>query len=394
MVLWYLRRIVVKRKKVVILGSTGSIGMNTLNVLEEMQQQYEIYGLAAQTNWQRLAAQAQVYRPTLLALTDEKAAYALQDSALFSGEVLQGEQALTDICEQADLVVLSVVGIAGLRPFVYCLEHGIPVALATKEAMVYGGQLARNLMDATATPVLPLDSEISAIFQCLQGNHKAQVDEILLTASGGPFRTWPIDKIKNATLAQALRHPNWSMGEKITIDSASMANKGLEIIETRWMFDFDPKKITVVVHPESIVHSAVRYADGCVMAQLGATDMKLPIAYALQYPNRKPNCGKELDLFQVGTLHFERPDYEKFPCLALARDAAVQGSAMQMVFNAANDAAVEMFRAEAIGFWQISEIIAQALESFSATKLNSFEDIYAADKQIRTFVQQIVKKFI
>lgn len=182
-----------------------------------------------------------------------------------------------------------------------------------KEAMVYGGRLARELMDRTGTPVLPLDSEISAIFQCLQGNHKAQAEEILLTASGGPFRTWPLEKIQKATLKQALQHPNWSMGAKITIDSASMANKGLEIMETRWMFDIDPAKFTVVVHPESIVHSAVRYADGCVMAQLGATDMKLPIAYALRYPQRLLNCGERLDLFQIGALHFERPIMNGFP---------------------------------------------------------------------------------
>ena len=383
-----------KRKKIVILGATGSIGTNTLKVLEGMQDAYEIYGLAARSSWQQLAELAQKYRPAQLALTDAEQAEKLREEGNFSGRILQGEEALIEICEHADLVVLSVVGVAGLRPFVYCLQQGIPVALATKEAMVYGGRLARELMDRTGTPVLPLDSEISAIFQCLQGNHKGQAEEILLTASGGPFRTWPLEKIQKATLKQALQHPNWSMGAKITIDSASMANKGLEIMETRWMFDIDPAKITVVVHPESIVHSAVRYTDGCVMAQLGATDMKLPIAYALRYPQRLPNCGERLDLFQIGALHFEQPDYERFPCLKLAKQAIAQGSAMQMVFNAANDAAVALFRVGAVGFWQISQIIEQALQSFSAAELHSFEEIYALDEEIRSFARQVAQRFV
>lgn len=380
------------RKKIVILGSTGSIGKNTLDVLRGMQETYEVYGLAAHQSAQALLAQAAEFRPARLAVTDEAAAGELAAGG-FAGEILAGPQALCDICEGADLVVLSVVGMAGLPPFVHCLRRGIPVALATKEAMVYGGRLARDLMDATGTPVLPLDSEISAIFQCLQGNKKAQAAEILLTASGGPFRTWPLERVRQATLAEALKHPNWSMGAKITIDSASMANKGLEIMETRWMFDIAPEKITVVVHPESIVHSAVRYLDGSVMAQMGATDMRLPIAYALQYPDRLPNCARALDLFAVGTLHFEQPDYEKFPCLRLAREAVTEGAAMQMVFNAANDAAVALFRRGAIGFWQIGEVIARAMESFRGAEATTFEEIYARDAEIRAFAETVAQRF-
>ena len=379
------------RKKIVILGSTGSIGKNTLDVLRGMQETYEVYGLAAHKSVRELLAQAAEFRPARLALTD--AAAAREAAEGFAGELLAGPQALCDICEGADLVVLSVVGMAGLPPFVHCLRRGIPVALATKEAMVYGGRLARDLMDATGTPVLPLDSEISAIFQCLQGNKKAQVAEILLTASGGPFRTWPLERVRQATLAEALKHPTWSMGAKITIDSASMANKGLEIKETRWMFDIAPEKITVVVHPESIVHSAVRYLDGSVMAQMGATDMRLPIAYALQYPDRLPNCAHALDLFAVGTLHFEQPDYEKFPCLRLAREAVTEGAAMQMVFNAANDAAVALFRRGAIGFWQIGEVIRAAMDSFRGTEVASFEEIYARDAEIRLFAETVAQRF-
>ena len=379
------------RKKIVILGSTGSIGKNKLDVLRGMQETYEVYGLAAHKSVRELLAQAAEFRPARLALTD--AAASREAAEGFAGELLAGPQALCDICEGADLVVLSVVGMAGLPPFVHCLRRGIPVALATKEAMVYGGRLARDLMDATGTPVLPLDSEISAIFQCLQGNKKAQVAEILLTASGGPFRTWPLERVRQATLAEALKHPNWSMGAKITIDSASMANKGLEIMETRWMFDIAPEKITVVVHPESIVHSAVRYLDGSVMAQMGATDMRLPIAYALQYPDRLPNCARALDLFAVGTLHFEQPDYEKFPCLRLAREAVTEGAAMQMVFNAANDAAVALFRRGAIGFWQIGEVIRAAMDSFRGTEVASFEEIYARDAEIRSFAETVAQRF-
>ncbi len=374
-----------QRKKISVLGSTGSIGKNTLSVLTQFKDEYEIYGLSCHTNIAALKRQAEEFSPALLAVTSAPQAEEMAVCLPAGAELFAGPAGLLELCHGADIVVLGVVGVAGLPVFEYCLKHGIPIAIATKEALVYGGRLARDLMDATGTPVLPLDSELSAIFQCLQGNRKQEVHEILLTASGGPFRSWEIEDIKRATLKSALAHPNWSMGAKISIDSATMANKGLEIMETRWMFDIDPSKITVVVHPESIVHSMVRYADGSVMAQLGPTDMRLPIAYALNYPRRRPNNARVLDIFQTGALHFEKPDYEKFPCLKLAYRAIEGGAPLQMVFNAANDVAVAMFRAGIIGFWDIHRTIDDAMGKFSGTVLNDFSDIYDTDARIRAY---------
>jgi 1-deoxy-D-xylulose-5-phosphate reductoisomerase len=376
------------KRKITILGATGSIGTSTLSVLEEMTDSYEIYGLSTHTRIDVLQRLVERYHPKKVAVTDE-AAWEKEKQAFFGREVFVGAEGLLELCEGADLVVLGVVGVAGLPVFAHCLENHIPIAIATKEAFVYGGQLVRDLMDKTKTPVLPLDSEISAIFQCLQGNSLAEVEEILLTASGGPFRTWENEAIKNATPAQALAHPNWDMGAKISIDSASMANKGLEIMETRWMFDIAPEKISVVIHPESIVHSMVRYQDGSVMAQMSTPDMRLPIAYALNYPMRKKVSAEKLDLTLLGALHFEAPDYEKFPCLALAMEAVKKGAAAQMVYNAANDAAVTQFRDEKISFGKIPVFIEKAMVAFSDLSIHTFADIYVADIEIRAFCETL-----
>lgn len=376
------------KRKITILGATGSIGMSTLSVLEEMKDSYEIYALSTHTRIDALQRLVERYHPKKVAVTDE-AVWAKEKQVFFGREAFVGAGGLLELCEGADLVVLGVVGVAGLPVFVHCLENHIPIAIATKEAFVYGGQLVRDLMDKTKTPVLPLDSEISAIFQCLQGNSLAEVEEILLTASGGPFRTWESKAIQNATPAQALAHPNWDMGAKISIDSASMANKGLEIMETRWMFDIAPEKISVVIHPESIVHSMVRYQDGSVMAQMSTPDMRLPIAYALNYPMRKKVSAEKLDLTLLGALHFEAPDYEKFPCLALAMEAVKKGAAAQMVYNAANDAAVTQFRDEKISFGKIPVLIEKAMAAFSDLSIHTFSDIYAADIEIRAFCETL-----
>ena len=374
-----------RRKKIAVLGATGSIGTSTLAVLRDLQEEYEVYSLSAHRNMALFAEQIREFSPKAAAVTDAQCA---KDFRAEGVELFAGEKGLIQICDGADLVILGVVGVAGLPVFEHCLRTGIPVALATKEAMVYGGRLARDLMEQTGTPVLPLDSELSAIFQCLKGNEMCPPEEILLTASGGPFRTWPLERIQQATLEQALRHPNWSMGAKITIDSATMANKGLEIMETRWMFDIVPEKITVVVHPESIVHSAVRFADNSVMAQLGVPDMKLPIAYALGHPGRRKNSVEKLDLFQIGALHFEQPDLKKFPCLALAMQATRGDGSAQMIFNASNDVAVELFRAGAITFWQISEVISQAMDHFAGVRAKSFDEIYGINERIKAYVRQ------
>ena len=378
-------------EKIVILGSTGSIGENTLRVLEDMKDRYEIYGLLARENNEALLKQAERLHVKRLGLINEDKAKELRK--VWNGELFTGRSALTEICEGADAVVLAVVGVDGLLPFEYCLKHGIRVLFATKEAMVYGGRLLRDLIDSTGTEVLPLDSEISAIFQAIRGNEENEIKEIYLTASGGPFIDRTLEEIKKATLEEALRHPNWSMGRKITIDSATMANKGLEIMETRWMFDVDPQKITPVIHRESIVHSAVKFMDNSVMAQMGETDMKLPIAYALNYPDRKGNCSEELDIFSRGSLHFERPDLKRFPCLRLAMEAVRKGIPDQIVFNAANDAAVELFQQRRISFWNIGEIIEASLERHRIEKVESFEDIFLADREIRALVSEVTKSF-
>ncbi|MBQ4288612.1 MAG: 1-deoxy-D-xylulose-5-phosphate reductoisomerase [Clostridia bacterium] len=374
-------------KRIVILGATGSIGKNTLSVLDGMLDRYEIVGLSAKSNIRRLIETAEKYHVKTIGITDD-----VDTSAFtFDGRILKGKQCLTELCDLADLVVIAVVGPDGLRPFIHCLKKHITVAFATKEAMVYGGKILRDLIDETGTDVLPLDSEISAIYQALRGNDKKSIKEIYLTASGGPFRTWDRERIAASSLAEALNHPNWSMGRKITVDSATMANKGLEIMETRWFFDVDPSLITVVIHPESIIHSAVKYKDNSVMAQMGETDMRTPIAYALNYPDRVENVSRELDLFSRTPLTFERPDLERFPALKLAMEAVRAGIGEQIVFNASNDRAVELFLQERIGFYDISDIIKRSLDSYVPREISTVDDIFAIDEQVKALVEDVTR---
>lgn len=381
-------------KKIVILGATGSIGTNTLSVLECFKDSYEVTGISVDQNINDALLIAKKYGIRKIAVTNDEKAKELKENGLFNGKVFSGKDCLCEICNGADLVVIAVVGIAGLKPLRYCLENDIQVALATKEAMVYGGKLIRELADRKNAFILPLDSEISAIFQCFEGNRKKDLSKIYLTASGGPFRTWPVEKIKTATLKEALNHPNWSMGKKITIDSATMANKGLELMETRWYFDVDEKDIEIVIQPESIIHSAVCYRDGSVMAQLGATDMKLPIAYALSYPKRRENNSRKLDLYSFSGIHFEKPDYAKFPCLRYARYAIKNGTSAQIVFNAANDAAVSLFLNRRIGFWKISEVIDYCLQHFVFHDIDTFEEIYDFADEVDSYVKRMLRSYL
>lgn len=382
-----------KRKKIAILGSTGSIGVNTLHVLRDMKEEYEVTALTAHSNAALLLEQAQEFRPAFLGLSGENAdRETLRENAPRGTRLAFGREALLEACSQADMIVLAVVGIAGLPAFEYCLRNRIAVAFATKEALVCGGRLARDLMDVTGTPVYPIDSELSAIFQCLRGNEMREVRQILLTASGGPFRRASLEEIQSATVEQALKHPNWSMGAKITIDCATMINKGLEVMETRWLFDIPAEKITVVVHPESIVHSMVEFSDHAIMAQLGSPDMKIPIAYALSYPRRLENDVQPLDIFAAGSLHFERPDFEKFPCLGLAYEAIKSDNYLQLVLNSANEVAVEAFLHKQIGFMDIARLIEQAMHHFGSLPIASFSDIYAADGEIRAYCHGLLPK--
>ncbi len=372
-----------KRKKVAVLGCTGSVGRQALDVISQMSDRFCVYSMTAHSHIRDVYELAAEFKPQRIGFSGS---VLLDENELPEDtQVFYGKEGILRACEGADIVLLSILGIAALPAFEYCLKNGIPVALASKEAMVCGGAVARKLMDDTRTPVLPVDSELSAIFQCLRGNDINDVERILLTASGGPFRSFALEQMKDITKEMALKHPTWTMGQKITIDSATMMNKGLEIMETRWLFDIHASKITVVVHPESVVHSAVEYKDGAVMAQLGAPDMRLPIEYALNYPERNTRVVDRLDLFKVSSLHFERADMRKFPCLALAYEAIADGGALQLVLNCANEFAVDWFLKDKIGFSDIPKVIERAMVRFSDLKVNSFEDIYEADREIRSF---------
>ncbi len=374
------------RKKVAVLGCTGSVGMQTLDVISKMSGEFCVHSLTAHSRVEEAVKLAHKFHPHALIITGDCDKDKVRADVPKGTSVYFSSEDIKYACQGADIVLLSILGIAALPAFEYCLKEGIPVALASKEAMVCGGAVARKLMNETATPVYPVDSELSAIFQCLRGNEMRSIDRILLTASGGPFRCTPIEEMKHVTKEMAIAHPNWSMGQKISVDSASMANKGLEIMETRWLFDIPADKISVVVHPESIVHSAVEFADGAVMAQLGFADMRLPIQYALKYPAREQRVVERVDLFKIGALHFEPADTRKFPCLGLAYEAIKEDSSLQLVFNCANEFAVDRFLKDKIAFNDIPLEIERAMGHFSGMRITSFEDIYAADKEIRNYL--------
>lgn len=376
-----------KKTKVAILGSTGSIGKSALSAIALHPDRFEITALTAHSNTQLLLEQASVFHPRYIA-----ASGGTFSETLAGVRMGTGADAILEACDGADVVLLAIMGMAGLPAFEYCLKNGIKVALATKEAMVCGGRLVRELIDRTGTEVLPVDSELSAIFQSMAAHTKEDVKRILLTASGGPFRTASMEEIRNATKAQALKHPNWSMGAKITVDSATMMNKGLEIMETRWFFDVPADKIQVVVHPESVVHSMVEYYDNSVLAHMAHPDMRLPILYALSYPERLDSGTPQADFFSIGTLHFEEPDLERFPCLQLAYEAVKDDGALQLVLNSANEVAVERFLNDECGMMGIYDTVADAMQRFAHIRVNSFDDIYRLDREIRAYCRQKSRK--
>ncbi len=368
-------------KKIAILGSTGSIGRQTLEVLEKLGG-YQITALTANTNKSLLLEQAKKYGVSFVAVTGIDGKTEVDNGVKIS----YGKDTLIEACDMADEIVLSVTGISGLPAFEYALKKGKKIYLATKEALVCGGRLARNLIDENKNELVPIDSEISAIYQSLMGYDKANIERILLTCSGGPFRKLSKEALYSVKPEDALKHPNWNMGSKITIDCASLINKGLEIMETRWFFDVDPAKIEVVVHPESIIHSAVEYNDANVIAQLAVHDMRVPIHYAFTAPKRAKNGLERLDLFKVGILSFEKPDIDKFPCLALAYEAVKNDGYLQTVLNSSNEVAVEAFLNKKIGFMDIPKIIENSMRKFTDVKLNDFSDIYRLDIEVRDFV--------
>lgn len=378
---------------IAILGSTGSIGTQALELVRLHPEEFRVVALTARSSREKLFEQVREFRPEVAGLTEPIPMSEIPEDVRFCRWVM-GEEALRVAAAEvpADMVLVSVVGIAGLQSVMDALGANRQVLLANKEALVTGGHLVMDAAKRIGKPILPVDSEHSAIFQCLQGAGGNQPVRLLLTASGGPFRTWTREQMQNATRVQALKHPNWSMGAKITIDSASMFNKALEIIEAHWLFDMPPEKIQVVVHPQSIVHSAVEFADGAVLAQLGVPDMRVPIAYAMTYPRRIPTGSKPLDLFSIGTLTFEPGDPVRFPALRLAGECLNAGGAACTILNGANEMAVAAFLRDEIPFGAISRIVEGTLEACGAMPADTLDDIFHADQEARRVAKEIAEK--
>lgn len=378
-------------RKIALLGSTGSIGTQALDVAARHADRFQIIALTAHSSAEKLFAQARRFRPKLCGLVVEPESIPndLRDIEwVFGADCLRAAATL----DEADDVLVSVVGFAGLPAVMHALGAGKRVLLANKEALVAGGALVTEAARKAGQPLLPVDSEHSAIFQCLRARDANAPRRLLLTASGGPFRTWRAEDIENATVAQALNHPNWSMGRKITVDSASMMNKALEIIEARWLFDMPPEKIDVLIHPQSIVHSMVEFDDGGVLAQLGVPDMRLPILYAMAFPDRLETGAPPLSLAQIGSLTFEAPDRAKFPGMFLAYDALRAGGAACAMLNAANEAAVEAFLAERIPFGRIWQVVRDTLEAAGNRPADSIEAVFEADALARRTARGILAR--
>jgi 1-deoxy-D-xylulose-5-phosphate reductoisomerase len=380
------------RQRLTILGSTGSVGASTLDVVARHPDRFEVYALTALNRADTLFKQCLEFQPRIAVVLEEAAAQDLRRRLHEAGsrcEVHSGAAALEEVARlrEVEIVMAAIVGIAGLRPTLAAAQAGKKVLLANKEALVTAGAVLMDAVRASGATLLPIDSEHNAVFQALPSDYAGPaasgVRRILLTASGGPFRTLPLRELDRVTPDQACAHPNWTMGRKISVDSATMMNKGLEVIEARWLFDVPPERIEVVIHPESVVHSLVEYVDGSVIAQLGNPDMRTPIAYALGYPGRIEAGVEFLDLARIGALRFERPDLERFPCLKLAYGALAAGGTAPTVLNAANEVAVEQFLAGSLGFRQIPELIEAVLGGVDCAAVTGLEDVLAADRAAR-----------
>ncbi len=379
-------------KKIAILGSTGSIGTQTLEIVRN-NPDLQVVAMAAGTNVELMEKQIREFHPRRAAMWTKEAARDLSVRvADMDVEVVSGMDGLIEVStiEEAEILVTAIVGMIGIRPTIAAIEHGKTIALANKETLVTAGHIIMPLAAKCGVSIVPVDSEHSAIFQSLNGENKERVSKIILTASGGPFRGKTKEELSQMTIEDALKHPNWSMGQKVTIDSASLVNKGLEVMEARWLFDVALESIQVVVHPQSIIHSAVEYADGGIMAQLGMPDMKLPIQYALFYPDRRPMPGKRVDFFALGQLTFEKPDTDTFNGLALAYEAAKTGGSLPTVFNAANERAVALFIRKKIGFLQIPELIEQAMGNHKVIENPSVDEILAAEAETYEYIERVM----
>ncbi len=381
------------KKRLCILGSTGSIGVSSLDVVRQHPGRFHVEALVAGTNTDVMAEQVLAHRPRIAVMaTEEKAAELKKKTPGYTGEIIYGPQGYKKAVQLAtvDSVVSAIVGAAGLEPTLWAIEAGKEIGLANKETLVTAGELVNRKIKEHGVTMLPIDSEHSAIFQALEGNKRSQVKRLILTASGGPFRTWPKEKIAKATVAEALKHPNWSMGRKITIDSAGLMNKGLEVIEAMYLFDMKPEQVGVVVHPQSIVHSMVEYIDASVMAQLSVPDMRLPIAYALAYPDRIEATIPFLDWSKTRELTFEEPDLGRFPCLQLAFDAIRAGGSMPAVLNAANEITVDAYLNEKIGFYDIPSINSETMGRHKTVRLDTIQQVRDADLWAREEAAKLV----
>lgn len=382
------------KKKIAILGSTGSIGTQTLEVVAAYPERYEVYALCAHRSIDKLIEQARTFHPEVVCIADETLYPALCEALSdLEIKVWAGEDAIAQMVTMPsiDVVVAAMVGYVGLRPTIEAIKAGKTIALANKETLVVAGEIICALAQQYHAPILPVDSEHSAIFQSLVGEDHSEIEKILLTASGGPFRTYTLEQMRQVTAAEALKHPNWDMGAKITIDSATMMNKGFEVIEAKWLFGVPVDKIEVLVHPQSIVHSAVQFTDGAIKAQLGAPDMRLPIQYALSFPERLASDFPRVDWTQMTNLTFEQPDLQRFPNLQLAYEAMRRAGTVPCVLNAANEVVNLAFRQNKCGFLQMSEIIAETMDKTSFIPSPTYEDYVAIDKEARIKAQELLE---
>ncbi len=379
----------IDKKKVTVLGSTGSIGINSMAIIEHLSDRFEVISVSGHSKWQDIADQARKFGLKKVVITDQNYTDQLKNELKDTNtEVISGPEGMVELATDpdCDIVIASIVGAAGLPAVLAAVEAGKTVAVANKEALVVAGCILMPLARKTGATILPIDSEHSAILQSMHSGKESEVEKIIVTASGGPFRQATSEQIENATLEDALNHPTWDMGPKITIDSATMMNKALEVIEARWLFDMPAEKIEVIVHPESIVHSMVEFCDGSVIAQMSPPDMKLPIQYALTYPDRLPCPTKRLNLHELGTLTFHEPDISKFPAVRLGFEVARRGGTAGAVFNAANEASVNLFRAKKIKFVHIAKLVEMALDAHDFNQQPDLAELFKADSWARDYV--------
>ncbi|MFC1479675.1 1-deoxy-D-xylulose-5-phosphate reductoisomerase [Planctomycetota bacterium] len=379
-------------EQVVILGATGSIGTSTLDVIRHLDGRFRAAAVTAHTSWEKLADIALEFNPDIAVIGDEQFEQPLKDKLSHTSiEVVSGSSGLTraSCYEKGDIFITGIAGGIGLQATVNAVRTGKRVGVANKEPFVMAGRLISEIVQETGCEIIPVDSEHSAIFQCLLGEESREVNKVYITGSGGPFRTWPIEKLSQATKKDALNHPTWDMGPKVTVDSATMMNKALELLEARWLFSLSPSQIDVIIHPQSIIHSMVEFCDGSIKAQMGNPDMTLPIQYALTYPERTSSCREYVDFLKVGSLTFEQPDPDKYPALRIGREMLhKKGDRWGTIINSANEVAVDLFLNEKISFTEITQLIEKAVAEFASEEDCTFEEIIALDNKVRSFLKK------